>query len=137
MGAVILPQTYRAEARHPDRSRWVRASCADVGCPEYLHGWRTVLDEATPDGARMAAAVRGLRDRHFTESREGALTVFTFPHGQACFRALEHYVAPPRYIWGVEGQRPAEIGGAEWVGRFQEHSDRVSTTMTERYGNDG
>jgi len=139
--AGLAPMVYRVDRLHPDRSRWVQASCADVGCPEHLHGWATVLDESTPDGARMAAVVRSLRDRQHVETRDpSGLTRFTFAPGQKCFRASEHVVAPALYRIGAQGAggRPVgvvEVDGPQWVDRFAEHSARVSQITEERYGN--
>lgn len=86
--------TYQATSRSRP------ASCADVDCPHYLNGWRTIV----PEGSDHAALVRSLRGWRFTETAQpGGLVEFTFGAGQACFQASRHRL-------------PAE-GGERWIVR--------------------
>lgn len=82
-------------ALQPPTSHWRPATCAEVDCQPYLHGWET---SRTPDGLPLSPdqveqvrALRGLY--HFVETRdEEGVAVFTFPPGQPCFRAAFHRV---------------------------------------------
>ena len=92
--ATVLPaHQYRASA--PLETHWQQTSCADVNCPRYLLGWKTVLDENDNELHKDAAdhIRNGDFGRRFTEVRElEGLTTFIFEPGQECFygRAIGH-----------------------------------------------
>lgn len=85
------------------------ATCAEVDCPHYLNGWRTVIDETTEQGQRQAVYVRQRSGRRFTEARAegGLLTEFTFYPGQRCF--TEHHVH-------LDEQNSYLVRGGDWRG---------------------
>jgi hypothetical protein len=68
------------------------ASCLEVECLAHENGWMTTVDERTELGRGQADYIRHAMTprRYYTESREGDLTVFTFPAGQKCF--AEHRI---------------------------------------------
>lgn len=75
----------------PLTTHWRRATCAEVDCPRYLNGWKTVLDMSTADGQNCALWIRQMSGLHFTESVTGPNEVtFLFPAGQMCARADRH-----------------------------------------------
>ena len=65
--------------RPPDH--WREASCEEVGCVNYMAGWKTILP--SNDMANITL-IRGSR-LEFREEREDGLVVFVFPPGQECF----------------------------------------------------
>lgn len=86
-------QTFRVLS--PPSTHYRPGTCAEADCGKHLHGWRTLVDERTDLGVMQAAYIRtecrstlapaapGVR--RYVETREGDLTVFTFPPGQSCF----------------------------------------------------
>lgn len=109
-----------------------RASCAEVNCPHYLHGWATTVAAGSDDEALIRRA-----GRHFTipERLEGGFVRFTFPPGQPCFRAASHTISLEREpFYGVRdgdwrgnptGRRRRHANGADWTDDFMTHVDRV------------
>jgi len=108
------------------------ARCEDVDCPQYLHGWRTVVGATSI----QAMYIRNEANRRFIESRsgEGEIT-FEFPAGQQCFR---QHLAPngreaifARQVRGQEGQvlPTPEI----WRDDFAEELETIAQ-IRERHG---
>lgn len=127
--AVQAYQTYSISQR-PDVL--VRAACQQVGCPAWLGGWETSLDETTELGRQQAAYIRTQAGRTFREQRTAAgLTVFRFDSGQRCF--AEHKTNPEAY--GVRdgdwrgnptGRVRQHQRAADWVEDFGEHQLRIA-----------
>lgn len=89
---TMPPQMYKTHALlQPLATHWRRATCAEVDCPRYLNGWKSVLDMGSQDGQNCAAWIRHMSGLHFTEevTGPGELT-FRFPAGQMCARADRH-----------------------------------------------
>jgi hypothetical protein len=132
-------QTYRI-FRPGTPQYWRPATCAQVECEPYVHGWTTTVDERTELGQRQAWYIRSASARSFSEYRDRAgLTVFTFAAGQSCFQTDTHQVAierEPLYLvhdgdWrsdrrGVSPRRK-HVSGEEWVEDFAEHQDKIQT----------
>ncbi len=113
-------------------------TCEEVGCAAQAAGWRTVTDEATEIGQRQAHYIRSQSGRRYAETREGALTVFTFEAGQRCFAAHQLPLErEPLYL--VRGgdwrgnprgtrtrihQRPED-----WVEDFAEHQQNLAALL--------
>jgi hypothetical protein len=132
-------QTYRIAI--PLRTHWRQATCEEVDCASYLHGWYTQVDEATEIGQRQAYYVRHDRSRRNVEERtpEG-LTSFWFPPGQKCFQAANHICQngrPERYIiqggdWrGNPTGRKQELSANSWRDDFGEHQETLSDAHKE------
>lgn len=121
-------QTYALSAP-PDRT--IRAACEQVGCEQWLLGWETHLDEATLQGRRLAAYIRQISGRTFTEQRTAAgITVFRFASRQRCFR--EHHTRPETYLvrggdWRQNlGLIRQHVRPADWVEDFAENQQTIS-----------
>jgi hypothetical protein len=121
----------------PLASHFRPASCLEVACPMYEHGWETRV----PVGSEMAEMARSLKGQyHFVETREGGEAVFTFPPGQACFRASEHRLSverdPIALVRGGDwrgnptGFRRVHVRLDDWVDEFAEHQDKIA----QQYG---
>lgn len=129
-------KTYQITA--PRGSHFKPASCADANCEAFLFGWKTVVDESTDIGQRQAHYIRQESRRGFTESRDGALTVFTFEAGQTCF--AEHQVRldrPSLYIvrdgdWRgspSSAQPRYHARPEDWVDDFGEHQQNLAEQL--------
>ena len=51
----------------PKSTHFRKATCAEMDCPSYLHGWATIIDERTELGQEQAHYIRKLSGRKFTE----------------------------------------------------------------------
>ena len=86
-------QTWSVKSR-PDKR--VKTVCERVGCPQWRHGWESLIDESTQLGREQAAFIRNESRRTFKEQRNGVgLTVFRFESGQRCF--ADHQTMPEKY----------------------------------------
>lgn len=130
-------QAYRSfTVSAPLETHWRAASCAEVDCRHYLHGWWTVVDEHTDLGARQAHYIRHDGSRRHVESRDetGRLTRFWFEPGQVCFDAGSHRTAvgrPPLWV-SRDGDWRAHLGGTRrhtradfWIEEWSETADRL------------
>jgi hypothetical protein len=117
-----------------------RATCAEVECTAHANGWTTTVDLGTELGRRQAGYIRNDRTRHCVE-RPGdgpGTVVFTFPAGQECFAAGNHFVPldrPEIYRRAVgDGRRLIVPGtarrydrGDQWADDMHTHTDRLAT----------
>lgn len=71
----------------PVHTHFRAATCAEVDCPQHLHGWQTPIDESTELGQQQAWYIRNQSGRRYTENRDllPGVTVFAFQAGQRCF----------------------------------------------------
>lgn len=116
--------------------RFIVAACKDVGCQNWLHGWKTIVDESDPVlGREQAKFIRLKSGRTFKEQRDGVgLTVFTFAPFQRCF--AEHKTMPQRFIergghWQLPQpiSRRVHVTADDWVESFAEHQDVLKTAI--------
>lgn len=120
-------QTWSVKSR-PDRA--VKTVCERVGCPQWRHGWDSVIDESTQLGREQAEWIRTQSRRTFREQKTAVgLTVFRFESGQRCF--AEHSTMPEKYVVrggdyrGVVGPVRVHAHAADWVEQVQEHMGRL------------
>jgi hypothetical protein len=111
------------------------ATCAEYECPDYLHGWVTVVPADSP----AAEYIRHDRSRRWTEARQpGGLAEFAFEAGQQGFAGPrhEHLVPngrPERFIERGGDHRGNPRGDVRehsadtWTDSFANHQDRLST----------
>lgn len=133
-------QTYSILAPRPTHFR--KATCAEVECPDYLHGFRATIDERTDLGQAQAHYIRRESGRGFTEEHdEQDHTVFTFHPGQVCFNAADHQLRldrPELYVirggdhrGNPRGDVRRMSGPTPWVDDFGEHQQRLADKMQE------
>lgn len=131
------PSAYQSYVLDRPNSRrfWVKATCEEFGCSDYLYGWR--VDAALLTEQNWA----DIRDLGYWFERldiaEGVQQVL-FKAGQPCFRAAHHQrqtMAEPLYLV-KPGHRGAYLGrgrrhtrGIDWVEDFSEHTDRLATRL--------
>lgn len=140
----ILPvtsmQTYAI--RTPTRTHHRPATCAEIGCPEYLQGWVTVLPTGSDNVLFLRKGAAGRIDgyvRRFTVTHDGGMSTFRFEAGQRCWQTTKHTVRvdrPEIYIarggdWrGSTGLIRRYDRSDQWVDDFASHQDRVK----QRFG---
>lgn len=129
-------QTYAIHRPAETHSR--PASCAEVECAAYAHGWVTTIDEGTDLGRDQALWIRAGSRRRFTEARTPlGLTAFTFPAEQPCFDAAAHRVPldrPALYVvkggdWRGNPRRipvRRHTSADSWVDDFAEHQQQLA-----------
>lgn len=116
------------------------ATCAEIECPAWAHGWVTYIDEGDGQGRQQAQYIRARSERAFTERREpDGRTAFVFKPGQRCFRSGDHRVPlerEPLFVarvgdWrgtiGDPYQHKGRDPGGDWVNQYMEHIDRLVT----------
>jgi hypothetical protein len=127
------------EIRVPRSSHWRPAGCAEVGCPAYLNGWKTVVDTSSELGQAQAHYIRTGSGRRYTEDHEGAAVAFTFEAGQECFAAGTHQARvdrPELYVvrggdhrGNPRGELRQHRNADDWVEDFGAHQDRLKTLI--------
>jgi hypothetical protein len=106
--------------------------CEEVDCPNYLHGWKTVIDETTDLGQRQALYIRQESGRRFTAMWDGGLTTFIFEAGQQCF--AQHQVPlerDPLFVvrsgdWRDYGPPRIHRRAEDWVEDFASHQQQLA-----------
>jgi hypothetical protein len=86
-GPAEAYKTYQVLA--PAATHWRRASCEEVSCQHYMHGWATTV----PTGGELEHTIRE-SGRHWSSATPmpDGTTVYVFPAGTPCFRAAQHRV---------------------------------------------
>jgi hypothetical protein len=132
--AGLPPSSYKTyQIAAPISTHWRPASCAEVECPNYLHGWKVradVLDEKMIHTATHSG-------RKFVWQRLSELENWlVYEAGQPCFQAAVHRVRvdrPELYIVR-EGDRrgnprstgPVQLSSVNWVDDFSEHQASIA-----------
>jgi hypothetical protein len=139
-------QTYQVKA--PKTTHWRRATCEEVDCPNFLHGFMVLCDESSEDGQRRAAYIRQDKSRECREQRgfdhpdhqiPPSVTVFIYTPGQTCFAAGEHRVPNGRQeLYLVRGGdwrgNPRQMlrrhsGAQAWLDDFGEHQEKIADLL--------
>lgn len=76
--------------RMPKSTHQRQATCAEVECAAWAHGWKTVVPTAGP----AAQYIRAKSERAFSETQADGLTTFVFTAGQTCFQ--QHFTVLER-----------------------------------------
>jgi hypothetical protein len=133
MRAPAPPSAYQSYVldRPSTRRFWVPASCEEVDCSDYLHGWRV---DAGALGPQHWADIAAVGYRYELLDIAAGVRQLVFEAGQACFRASTHQrptLAEPLYLV-KPGARGIYLGrgrrhtrGIDWVEDFSEHTDKV------------
>lgn len=115
----------------PKATHTIPATCEQVNCPNFLNGWKTILDRSQ---VQLIMMVKNSR-RSYKESVDGTIHTFVFEAGQPCFRAKEHTIQVRPEIYSVRGGdfRGNPLGTrtrihrnpADWVEDFSESVERL------------
>lgn len=96
----------------PLTTHWRKATCEEVGCLDFHHGWG--LDTAGLTEGQIGAAKKSGRRYHVEHDANGAKRLL-FEAGQPCFRASEHRIRLDREELFL--QRPGD-----WRGNPEPHA---------------
>jgi hypothetical protein len=132
---VHAKQTY--SIRMPPSTHTRKATCAEVDCPDYLHGWRLRLDGLQPADVH---AVRHCGRRYVETHLAEGETWLVFEAGQPCFRSQSHtvQVRPELYVirggdhrGNPRGDRRVMSSAQAWVDDFGEHQEKLADKQKE------
>jgi len=102
----------------PLRTHWRPATCAEVDCPHYLNGWRTRVENLTPD---LLHAAKTSGRRYTVQQIAEGESYLVFQPGQPCFATARHRTQvgrPPLYV----------VRDGDWRGNPRGTKDRVHLT---------
>ncbi|MEU0207344.1 hypothetical protein [Streptomyces canus] len=141
---LMGPAAYKTYAVvSPLSTHWRPATCAEVDCPHFLNGWRTRIENLTPELLHTARTARFLVNGRnvpyrYTVARvaEGE-SYLVFEAGQPCFAAGSHSKQvgrEPLYIvrdgdWRGNPRRTRarqHLNPATWVEDFSEHQQKLA-----------
>ena len=122
----------------PLETHWRAATCVEVNCEQYLHGWRVRLD---PLSEEDRWAIHRSGRRYVRQDVAEGETWLLFEPGQACFAASEHRTPigkPELFIvkggdWrgNPRGEVRQHKYAEDWVDQFANHQDRVARAIQE------
>jgi hypothetical protein len=128
-------QTFEVAAPKATHTR--PATCEEVECPQYLRGWKMVIDLNTDLGRAQGQYIKFSAGRAYVveDQRDGLVTLL-FSGNQPCFR--EHRVPNDRpAVYRVKGgdfrgnplRTPTRVHKKPeyWLEEFQENQDRLKT----------
>ena len=118
----------------PAATHWRPASCEDVGCEQYRHGWRVRVEGLTERDLHTA---RNCGRTYRVEQIADGETWLVYPPGQPCFRASQHRLPtgrPELYVvrdgdWRGNPRRTEarrHTRADHWVEEFGEHQERLA-----------
>jgi len=128
-------QTFEISA--PLATHWRPATCAEVECDHYVHGWQTIVPSDSP----AAEYIRHDKTRsHREERRDGGLACFTFGPGQRGFApGHDHKLPvgrPERFTerggdWRGNPRGDVRVHATpdDWVDSFANHQDKLKTRL--------
>ena len=109
------------------------ATCAEVECAGYVHGWTSLIDTTTDLGLRQANYIDDASGRRFHANRlPGGVIEYVFAPGQECFNAHTVPVErDPLYVvrQGAHGRYLAHRvhdKPEHWVEDFAGNQDRLA-----------
>lgn len=125
----------------PLPTHWVPATCEDIDCDAYLHGWVSTFDLSTELGQHQYWFCTHDTTRSHSEYRPGGTLVeLTYPPGTTCFAAGKHQRPvgrPPVFFvrpgdWRGNPDRNAtriHTRARDWVDDFATHQDRLTAEI--------
>lgn len=135
-GRVQDYKTYQIVS--PLSTHWETATCAQVDCPDYLHGWRVKI-EGLPQEMIHAARTSGRKFSELEISRNEHWLVFEA--GQPCFRAAEHrrlldkqeifIVRDGDFRGNPTGNVRRHSRPDDWQEDFAEHQDKLARQIEQ------
>lgn len=99
-------KTYQIRA--PKKTHFRVATCEEIECPNFLYGWKTIVDPSTDIGRAQRQYIKNDTTRKATSyRREDSLVEFTFEAGQTCFQT--HYLR-------LDNEALYLVKGGDWRG---------------------
>lgn len=129
-------QAYTTFALHAPKQTHSRpATCEEVGCEQFLHGWVTRLPLGSPLCEYIASGGHGRRFME-TTGLDTPEREFVFPAGQRCFKSTQHVIALDREPvatirggdWRARTTETRTVAIPEWLERFQANQSRIAET---------
>lgn len=124
-------KTYEIDA--PLRTHFRRATCVEINCLQYIHGWRIRIEGLSPE---MIFTATHSGRKWVRESLSETETWLVFEPGQQCFRDSTHRIRierPEIYVvrgGDFRGNPRGEIvihnDPMDWVDDFANHQDRLA-----------
>jgi hypothetical protein len=126
--------------RSPLNTHFRSATCAEIGCPDYLHGWYLKID-GTPENLIYTAKHSGRRYTigELWDNSGSAFQALIFEAGQECFRSSTHVISldRPEFFYAGQGdhrsfstRRAIKFDRPEhFVDSFATHLDRLKQDL--------
>lgn len=130
-------KTYAIHA--PISTHYRPATCQEVDCEAYAHGWKTRIDPNAELGRKQLNYIRLGSGRSFrvVTSPGTPIVDLIFSPGQQCF--AQHQVPlerEPFYIvrdgdfrGNPRGTTPRKLSAPHWVDDFATHQDTIATAL--------
>lgn len=127
----------RSSVEDPGRQHWTvsndmrQATCAEVGCVDYQHGWRIRIDALKPSDL---AAMRQSGRRHTVVDVAEGETYWQFEAGQPCFRAATHQAPagrPELFLVGDRGAVRKYDRGDQFAEDCAQHTNEIVAKIQE------
>lgn len=124
----------------PLKTHFRPASCEEMACPHYMHGWRVRIEGLPPD---MLHAARTSGRKWVEQSIAEGETYLVFAAGQPCFRASEHRTRvsdrPPLYVvrdgdhrGNPRGTKPRVHHSPDnWLDDFATHQQSIADEIAK------
>lgn len=115
----------------PAPTHWRSATCEEIGCLDYHHGWRIQVD------ALKSSDLDAMRQsgRHWTVlDVAGDEHWWMFAAGQPCFKASEHKVPvgrPELYVVRDRGDVRRYDRGDQWADDCATHTTKIVDKIKE------
>lgn len=132
-GATQHYKTYQIAS--PLTTHYRKATCAEVQCEHYTHGWRLRFDILQPQDLQ---AIKDSRRKYTVEDDGTGTQWLCFEAGQSCFKAGSHRISierPEIYRVGRGDWRSYRTRDAythsnpnDWLDDFANHQDRIMKT---------
>jgi hypothetical protein len=129
------PEVYKTFAIViPLHTHFRPATCAEIDCPDYLHGWKIRIEGLPPEMVHAAKhSGRRYSELHVTAGE----TWLVFEAGQRCFRYTEHRTRldKPEHFVVRDGDHRGNPRGtrarlhqraADWQEHFAEHQQGLA-----------
>ncbi len=115
------------------------ATCQEVDCQSYAHGWRMGFDLTDPDRAAAARWIRDKSGRAFTAEVTDQRVVFTFASGQQCFQVHRtpldrepfYVVRNGDFRGNATGERVLHGQADDFVDQWANDLDRLNTVREQ------
>jgi hypothetical protein len=130
VGAVQQYKTYGAS--RPLATHWVAATCEEVDCEPFLHGWSI---NVAPLSEQDLAVIKQHGYRYSVLPVSAEETLWIFEAGQPCFKSSTHrrevgrpavfYTRPGDWRGDYTGGRPSVLRPEDWVDDMATHLDRI------------
>lgn len=134
------PESYKTFAIAVPSDDWRSATCAEVDCPDYLHGWRIRVEGLPPE---MVHAAKSSGRRYAELPAAEGETWLIFEAGQACFQTTRHRVRKhekPELFVVRDGDHRGNPRGtkarlhqrpADWQDDFATHQQGLADAIQE------